>query len=318
MPYKLNSARRDKFPTAKYRVSNWRESNEALRSRGDLTIWFGTDAVAKWLAPRRQDRGGQATYSDFAIEVCLTLRLVFHQPLRQVQGMVRSLVQLMGIDLPVPDFSTLSRRGKGLVVEQSRTKSEGPITLIVDSTGLKIHRGSDWCEKKHGPGKSRKSWRKLHIGMDPDSGDIVTSLLTTDEVGDETALPDLITGTDVKVSRFLADGAYDGTGVFNTLTDTFGSDIEVIIPPPKSATLGLYGQRDAHVEGITEFGRMGWQKATGYRDRALVEAQIGRWKTVIGDALKSRKIDTQTTEIQIGLKALNRMTTLGRAVFEPA
>ena len=157
MPHKLNAARRDKFPAAKYRVTNLREYNEALRSRGDLIIWFSVEAAAKWLASRRQDRGGQATYSDFAIETCLTLRLVFHQSLRQVQGMVRSLVRLMEIDLPVPGFSTLSRRGKQLVIKKSNPKPNGPTTLIGDSTGLKIHRGSNWCEKKHSSGKSRKS-----------------------------------------------------------------------------------------------------------------------------------------------------------------
>jgi len=312
MPYKFNARRRGKFPAAKYRVKNWPEYNEALRSRGDLTVWFSEDAVTKWLAPRRKDRGGQAKYSDFAIEVCLTLRLVFHQPLRQVQGMVRSLMRLMEITLPVPDFSTLSRRGKGLAVARSKPKSDGPITLIVDATGLKIHRGSDWCEKKHGTGKSRKSWRKLHIGLDRDSGEIIASLLTTDQVGDESALPDLIAGVDVNVSQILADGAYDGTGVFNALTDAFGPDVEV----PTSAVVGLYDQRDAHIKAIDERGRIAWQVETGYNFRALVEAQIGRWKMVIGDTLKSRNIDTQTKEIQIGTKALNRMTSLGRAAFE--
>lgn len=316
MPYKFNAAHRDKIPAPKYRVTNWSQYNEALRSRGDLTVWFSSDSVTKWSAPRRQDRGGQATYSDFAIEVCLTLRLVFHQPLRQVQGMVRSLMKLMEIDLPVPDFSTLSRRGNGLEIVPYKPKSDGPITLIVDASGLKIHRGSDWCEKKHGTGKSRKSWRKLHIGLDRDSGDIVASLLTTDQVGDETALPNLVSGLDVNVSRVLADGAYDGIGVFNALTDAFGPDVEVIIPPPKTAVSGLYDQRDAHIRTIDERGRIAWQVETDYNFRALVEAQIGRWKTVIGDALKSRNINTQATEIQIGTKALNRMTSLGRADFE--
>ena len=134
MPHKFNAARRDKFPAAKYRVTNWSEYNEALRSRGDLTIWFSADAAANWAAPRRRNRGGQATYSDFAIEACLTLGLVFHQPLRQAQGMVRSLMRLMKIDLPVPDFSTLSRRGKSIATEQLQPKSGNPITLIVDST----------------------------------------------------------------------------------------------------------------------------------------------------------------------------------------
>ncbi|MEO9781715.1 MAG: IS5 family transposase, partial [Sedimentitalea sp.] len=188
MPHKFNAAHRNKFPAAKYRVTNWPEYNEALRRRGDLSIWFDEEAVRKWSPRRRIGRGGQCRYSDFAIENCLALRLVFHQPLRQVQGMVRSLMRLLGLSLPVPDFSTLSRRGKGLHVLQPSPEAKGPITLIVDSTGLSIHRGSGWNETKHGAGKTRKSWRKLHVGLDPDSGEIVASRLTTERIGDETAL----------------------------------------------------------------------------------------------------------------------------------
>ncbi|MEO9778000.1 MAG: transposase, partial [Sedimentitalea sp.] len=145
-------------------VTNWPEHTEALQRRGDLYIWFDEEAVPKWSARRRIGRSGQARYSDFAIEICPALRLVFHQPLRQVQGMVRSLMRLLGLSLPVPDFSTLSRRGKGLHVLQPSPEAKGPITLIVDSTGLSIHRGSGWNETKHGAGKTRKSWRKLHVG----------------------------------------------------------------------------------------------------------------------------------------------------------
>ncbi|WP_298987631.1 IS5 family transposase, partial [uncultured Roseibium sp.] len=196
MPYKFNDARRDKFPKARYAVANWSEYNEALRARGDVTIWLEHGAAGKWRAPKRKGRGGQPTYSDFAIEACRTLGLIFHQPLRQTQGFVRSLLKLMGLDLPEPDFSTLSRRAIGLSVVDDGLKPSCPITLIVDSTGLKIHRGSGWQEEKHGSGKTRKSWRKLHIGYDPDSGEIVASMLTTDQVGDETALPELIAGID--------------------------------------------------------------------------------------------------------------------------
>ena len=316
MPYKFNSTRRDKFETAKYRVTNWSDYNEALRRRGDLTIWFDADAVTKWTAPRRASRGGQAKYSDFAIEICLALRLVFHQPRRQVQGLVRSLMRMLGLSLPAPDFSTLSRRSKSLNVAPNPSKSKGPITLIIDSTGLKIHRGSDWHEAKHARKKAHKNWRKLHLAMDQDSGEIVASLLTTDAIGDETALPDLVAGLELSVARVLADGAYDGTGVFTCLTEKFGPEIEVVIPPPISAVLGLYDQRDAHIDGIAKQGRMTWQAETGYNARALVEAQIGRWKTIIGDRLKSRSFDRQATEIRIATKALNRMTELGRAKFQ--
>ena len=158
--------------------------------------------------------------------------------------------------------------------------------------------------------------RKLHIGLDRESGEIVASLLTTDDIGDETALPELIANIESKVSRVLADGAYDGRDVFNALTDAFGSDVEVIIPPPKNGAIGLYDARDAHLRSIAENGRMSWQKATGYNDRALVEAQIGRWKQVIGDTLKARNINTQISEIRTATKVLDRMTGLGRAAFE--
>lgn len=316
MPYKYTAKWRDKFPAAKHRITNWPGYNEALRARGDVTVWFEDGATEQWRAPRRKTRGGQARYSDFAIETCLTLGLIFGQPLRQTQGFVRSLLKLMGLNLPVPDFSTLSRRGKGLAVEGSKPKPNGPVTLIVDSTGLRMHRGSGWQETKHGTGKTRKSWRKLHIGYNPDSGEVVASLLTTEHVGDETALPELIAGIEGSVARVLADGAYDGTGVSECLTESFGPDVEIIIPPPSTAVTGLNEKRDAHIRQIAGSGRMAWQAKTGYNNRALVEAQIGRYKIVIGSGLNAREMGRQTTETKIATKSLNRMTSLGRAVFE--
>jgi hypothetical protein len=303
MPHKFHAGRRDKFPKAKYAVTNWSDYNEALRRRGDVTIWLEDGAAGKWFAPKRKGRGGQPKYSDFAI---------------QTQGFVRSLLGLMGVELPVPDFSTLSRRSIGLSVVDDRPQSSGSITLIVDSTCLKIHRGSGWRETKHGTGKTRKSWRKLHIGYDPNSGEIVASLLTTDHVGDETALPELIAVIENKVAHVLADGANDCAGVSNCLTEAFGTDVEITIPPPMTAVLGLSDGRDAHIEHIAEHGRMAWQAATGYNDRALVEAQIGRCKFVIGSELNAREMNRQITENQIATKTLNCMTRLGRAVFKRA
>ncbi|WP_300074803.1 IS5 family transposase [uncultured Ruegeria sp.] len=171
MPHKFNDARRDKFPKAKYRVTNCSEYNESLRRRGDVTIWVSDDMVQNWTSIRRKTRGGQSRYSDLAIEICLTLRVVFRLPLRQTQGFMRSIARLMGMDLVVPDFSTLSRRGRGLENDRNRRAASKPITLIVDSTGLKMHGGDGWNEEKHGTRKARKTWRKLHIGLDPETGD---------------------------------------------------------------------------------------------------------------------------------------------------
>ncbi|MEO9782206.1 transposase, partial [Sedimentitalea sp.] len=96
MPYKFNDARRDKIPKAKYRVTNWSAYNEGLRQRGDLTVWVSDDVARKWSSPRRKTRGGQARYTDLAIEICLTLRVVFRLALRQTQGFMRSIAKLMG------------------------------------------------------------------------------------------------------------------------------------------------------------------------------------------------------------------------------
>ncbi|MDP5221090.1 IS5 family transposase, partial [Ruegeria sp. 2205SS24-7] len=242
MPYKFNHALRNKFPKARYRVTNWSAYNESLRQRGDVTIWISDEVAQNWSSPRRKTRGGQPRYTDLAIEICLTLRVVFRLALRQTQGFMRSIAKLMGMELVVPDFSTLSRRGKGLRIAQKRRAVSKPTTLILDSTGLKVHGGNDWYEEKHSTKKARKTWRKLHIAFDPENGDIAATELTTEHVGDETALPHLLSDMDADVSRFLADGAYDGQGVADCLIEKFGHEVEIIIPPPKNAVHGKNAQ----------------------------------------------------------------------------
>lgn len=316
MPYKFNEARRDKIPKARHRVTNCSEYNESLWRRGDVTIWITEDVAEVWASPRRKTRGGQARCSDLAIEICLTLRVVFGLPLRQTQGFMRSIAKLMGMDLVVPDFSTLSRRGKGLMVSQNRRTASKPITLIVDSTGLKVRGDNGWHEEKHGTRKARKTWRKLHIALDLETGDIAAAALTTEHVGDETALQKLLTHVNADVSRFLADGAYDGQGVVDCLEDKFGPGIEIFVPPPKTAVYGENAQRNQHIAAIAEHGRMNWQTDTGYNQRSQVEAQIGRWKQVIGNRLQARDFDRQIAEVKIASKALNRMTSLSRAEYE--
>ncbi len=139
MPHKFNAARRHKFEAARYRVSNWKDYNESLRRRGDVTIWISGDVCRLWAAPRRVSPGGQRRYSDMAIEMCLTLRTVYHLALRQTQGFMGSIGKLMGADIPVPYYTTLSRRAAGLVVSRAAGKTgSSPVHLVVDSTGLKV------------------------------------------------------------------------------------------------------------------------------------------------------------------------------------
>jgi len=322
MPHKFNADRRDKIPKQKHRVTNWTEYTEGLRRRGDLTFWISEDALDLWSAPRRTTRGGQRRYSDLAIELCLTLGVVFHQPLRQTQGLMRSIAKLFGIVTAVPDFSTLSRRGNGLVLQTiPRGDGHASTHLVVDSTGLKIFGEGEWHEQKHKAKRKRRSWRKLHLGLDLVSGEIVCAVLTTDNVGDPTALPELLDQVGGPVDLFLADGAYDGEPTSDALAARFGSMIEVTIPPPKNAVLSPNAAlhptvRDRHITEIAARGRMAWQKASGYNQRSRGETLMGRWKTVIGPKLKARNFGNQKTEAKIGVRVLNRMTGLGCPRFE--
>ena len=169
MPFKFNSKGRHHIPRQRHRVTNWRDYDTALRNRGSLTIWFTEEALAGWKAQPRTTPGGQRHYSDLAIETALTLRAVFRLALRQSEGLIGSIMRMLDIDLPVPDHTTLSRRGSGLPVHDHGRNGTGELHLIVDSTGLKLRGAGEWLFEKRGTAK-RRSWRKLHIGIDADSG----------------------------------------------------------------------------------------------------------------------------------------------------
>lgn len=248
--------------------------------------------------------------------------MIYKQPLRQTEGMMQGLVRIMGIDVPVPAFSTLSRRGSGLdLPAKSKVQRADPIHLVVDSTGLKIFGEGEWLQNKHKTRGKRKSWRKLHLGLDLTTGEIVCADLTKDDVGDPTALPALLDQIDAPVACFLADGAYDGNPTSDLLADRFGETVEIIIPPPITAVLSPISThdpspRDRHIADIRNNGRMAWQVSSGYNQRSRIEAQMDRWKTVIGPRLKARNFSNQETEVRIGVNILNKMNELGRPRFE--
>jgi hypothetical protein len=157
---------------------NWPEYDAALIQRGSLTVWFTEEAVAAWHAPATGARGGQPIHSAIAIETGLALRLVFHQPLRQTEGLLRSIAEVLGIAIAIPDHTTLSRRSGGLTILQKPIERAEPSHLLVDSTGLKVYGEGEWLDQKHGI-RSRRRWRKLHLGMDAGTHEIVVVELTT-------------------------------------------------------------------------------------------------------------------------------------------
>ena len=318
MPFKFHRNGRHHIPRQKFRVTNWRDYEAALRNRGSLTIWFTAEAIAYWRAQPRATPGGQRHYSDLAIETALTLRAVFGLALRQTEGLIGSIMQLLEIDLPVPDHTTLSRRAGRLKVLQKPRSSSDPLHLIIDSTGLKLRGAGEWLFEKHGTTK-RRAWRKLHIGIDADTGEIVASDLTDKDVDDASHVGPMLDQLSLTPTSFMGDGAYDRSAVSELLARR-NPDMSVLVPPCKGAVPGSDAtssptQRDRHILEIEDRGRMHWQKASGYNRRSKVEASIGRYKCVIGDALKSRADDRRKAEVAIAVKALNRMRELGQAQF---
>jgi hypothetical protein len=148
MPYKLNEARRHKIPKQQYRVTNWREYDNALQQRGSLTVWVTPDALAAWHPPKTRQRGRSRHYADIAIETGHMLRLAFGRPWRQTEGLLRSLTILLGLDIAVPDHTTFSRRSPGLSLAPVLTQSRGPVHVVIDSTGLKVYDAGEWQAEK--------------------------------------------------------------------------------------------------------------------------------------------------------------------------
>src|SRR3954463_9623137 len=299
MPFKANAARRHHIPKQRRRVTNWAEYDAALRQRGSLTVWFTEAAVAAWEAEPRTTPGGQPHYSDLAITTALTLKAVFRLALRQTEGLIGSIIGLLGLALSVPDHTTLSGRAETLEVPRPRSGTE-PVHLLVDSTGLKLCGPGEWLIEKHGTRK-RRSWRKLHIGRDADTGRIVAATLTTHDVDDGAQGGPLLDQVDGPIASFTGAGAYDQDGVYASVAERH-PEAAVIVPPRSTAVPSATAetaptQRDCHLQLIAEKGRMAWQKASGYNARARAEATIGRFKRVIGDGLRSRTDERRATEM---------------------
>ena len=315
MPFKLHAEHRHHIPKPRYRVTNRAEYDAALKQRGSLTVWFTDEAVAAWRAEPRNTPGGQPHYSALAIATALTMRTVFGLGLRQTEGLIGSVIGLLGLDLAVPNYSTLSRRAKTLEGPPLHRTSSGPLHLLVDSTGLKLGGAGEWLVERHGTSR-RRSWRKLHIGVDAGTGQIAAVALSRKDIDDAAMVDALLDQIADPLASFTADGTYDQDQVYQAVAER-DPDAAVIVPPRAGAVASASAataptQRDRHLQMIAERGRMAWQKARGYNPRAKVEASIGRYKRVIGDALRSRTGQTEATEVAIAAAALNRMLAFGR------
>jgi transposase len=222
----------------------------------------------------------------------------------------------MGISLKVPDHSTLSRRAMDMEsVSKGYRLPNGPAHILIDSTGLKIYGAGEWLQEKHKV-KARRSWRKLHLAVDAESGTIMAATLTGNDAGDPSQVVPLLVQIESEIGSVTADGAYDGAPTYAAIAARAGT-IPVIIPPhvtavPSDDAAHCPTQRDQHIALLADKGRLGWQKETNYGKRALVETTMGRYKAIIGPGLRARDLPRQQTEAANAIAVLNRMLDAGR------
>ncbi len=234
MPHHYPKRSQHKYTKKPYRVRNWPDYEAALRKRGELTLWISEEAIQAWHAPASGRPGGQRVYSDLAIETALTVRTVYHLGLRQAEGFLRSVSALLNLKIRIPDHSTLSRRALTLPpVQMCPTGSDGPVHILIDSTGLKVHRGRGPRDKRN-----RRQWRKLHLVVDADTGDILASALTTRRASDCAQVPSLLAKITRELASVMADGAYDTLRVYSTIeARPARRRTKILIPPRMQCTL---------------------------------------------------------------------------------
>jgi len=299
----------------KYRVKNWAAYDDALRERGDITVWFDEEACFAWNAPPSGRPGGQRRYSDLAIVTALTLRTVFHLALRQTEGFVASLIALMDLSLKTPDHTTLSRRNRDVEVTWLARGHDGPLHLVIDSSGLKILGDGEWQAHKHKAANKRRRWRKLHLGIDGD-GYIIASALTDSGEDDASVAISMLEHVKDAIAQFTADGAYDTRPMYDALATSGGANIKIVIPPKKTATVdsratGPWCQRNEAIERIGAVGRRQWWKESGAHRQARAENGMYRYKRIIGNCLRAQHRESQKREALIAVNVINRMTALG-------
>ena len=299
-----------------YRIRNWNEYNTALIQRGNISVWFSEDAVQKWLAPEDGSKGRPKLYSDDAILCALLLRAVYHLPLRALQGFLCALLHMLALSLPVPCYTQICRRAGYLSKKIQRLNSKKKITdIVVDSSGLKVFGEGEWKVRLHGRSK-RRTWRKIHLAICPDTHEIVLSCLTENSKMDCKTFCQMAPHLPRTIKRAYFDGAYDKEECYQKL---YEQGIDPVIVPQRRAVLQSHSWMHCRNTAICEIKGLGnddiarklWKKLKGYHRRSLAETGIFRFKTLFGGMLRARKMTCQQAEVMVKAMALNKMTELG-------
>jgi hypothetical protein len=297
-----------------YRVCNWSQYNKALIQRGSITFWVNQDALKTWYNPgeKRLEIGRPLYYSDVAIETCLVLKALFQLPLRGTQGLVESVFHLIGIKIDVPSYTQLCRRQAKLAVKLKH-RVKGKIHVVIDGTGLKMYGEGEWKVRQHGYTKHRM-WRKLHIGIDVATQQIVMMELTDNTIGENKKLRGLLDQYADGYTKIGGDKGYDSydcheqVGKYDAVS---AINIQEDAKERKKAGNGNPWVRDEIIRRIAEVGKEQWKKEVNYHSRSLVETAMFRYKTILGNKMHARKIENQKIEALMGCNLLNAFTRLG-------
>jgi IS5 family transposase len=298
-----------------YRLRNWKQYNAALVQRGSLSLWISNEMLSLWINQEKTGKRGRSnTYSDIAISCMATLKEVYHLSLRATKGLLLSLIDLLDLEVTAPDSSTLSRRCRRLAVTLPRLPKSQALHLVVDSTGVKVFGEGEWKVRQHGYTK-RRTWRKLHIGADEASGEIVAAMVTTNNVSDSQVVEELLNQVDEEIKQVSGDGGYDKRACYKAINKR---KAKAAIPPQKNARIWQHGNskeerlsRDENLRRIRQVGRKKWKQEVGYHRRSLAETQMFRLKTIFGERVSAREFAGQATQVLVRCAALNRMTHLG-------
>jgi len=299
-----------------YKVRNWSQYNKALVNRGNITLWFDQEVLEQWTHDNKGFKVGRPfVYSDTAILALLMLREFFQLPYRQTEGFGHALVAMMGLEIAIPHHTSLVKRAKKLNVSiEVASAPKGSVSVVVDSTGLKVYGEGEWKVRQHGSG-GRRTWRKIHLAVDPDSHQIVAEELTGSDCHDGNKALDLVDQSACEIDTFYGDGAYDHWDIHDGLQER---EIDAIIPPRHGAVIKQHGNckadplpRDECVRHIRRDGRETWKEEIGYHRRSIAETAMSRMKGAFGGKLKNRTIESQKTEAAIRCKLLNWFAVLG-------
>lgn len=294
-----------------YKIRNWSRYNAGLKQRGSLTFWLEESVIERWLLTNKSGKpGASPKYSDIAIATFETIKVVYGLPGRQAEGFLSSILNLMNLDLPVPEHSTVSRRKGKLEIVLPVVPKSGKAHVVVDSTGIKVYGEGEWKTRQHGVSK-RRTWRKLHLGVDESTGEIISAVVTTNDFHDGEILEDILEGIEQEIEQVSADGAYDLSRCYEIIERR---SAKAVIPPRKNAKIWQHGNckapphpRDENLRAIRKQGRKSWKKNSNYHRRSLSETTMFRLKCIFGGKVNSRNFENQATELLIQCLALNRM-----------